>query len=125
MSVCIWVTLWVSDSQGCLSAVKTLKTGRVTTFAYFPKAAEREAGHVHGQCTTGGCVFVHSGVCLKGALCVQETVAYEHMHVCVCVSVHMCSYICGGVYCAGRRGKCAQAVSMQRKEHGKQQSLPG
>lgn len=56
MSLCIWVTLWVSDSQGCSSRVKMLNIGRVTAFAYFSKAAEGEAGHVHGQCTTGLCL---------------------------------------------------------------------
>lgn len=88
MSLCIWVTLCVSDSQGGSSTVKMLNIGRVTAFAYFPKACEGEAGHVHGQYTTG-CVFVDSGMCLKGALCVQKTVACEHMHVCVCTRAHV------------------------------------
>lgn len=63
-------------------------------------------------------MFVHSGMCLKGALCVQETVAYEHMHV------FMLMYMWGCLLCQGK-GKRARAVSVQRKEHGKQQSLHG
>lgn len=59
MSLCIWITLWVSDSQGCSSAVKMLKMGRVTAFA----AAEGEAGHVHGHVQL-------VGVCLCTVACV-------------------------------------------------------
>lgn len=63
MSVSIWVTLWVSDTQGCSSAVKMVKMGRVTAFAYFPKAAEGEAGRVHGHVQL-------VGVCLCTVACV-------------------------------------------------------
>lgn len=54
-------------------------------------------------------MFVHSGVCLKGALCVQETVAYEHMHV------SMLMYMWGCLLCRGKGQVC---TSSERAEKG-------
>lgn len=93
MILCIWVTLWVADSQGYFSVVKMLNIGRNNHICLFisPKQLSRRLG-VCMACVQpmGVCVFVHSGMCLNSALCVQKAVSYEDMHLCV----HMCSCIC-------------------------------
>lgn len=106
MILCIWVTVWVSDSHRVASVLSGCGALEEQSHLLISSEQLSERLGMHMACVqlVGGCVCVQWHV--------SKRLRHKSTCTCVCTCAPACTDIC--VWCVRGRGKCTRAVTVHR-----------